>query len=313
MIEVDHVSHVFDKVRALDDVTLKVESGSIAALVGTSGSGKSTLLRTINRLIVPTEGRVLVDGRDVATIPGKELRRGIGYVIQGYGLFPHWNVARNIATVPQLLDWDRKRAVARVDELLGMFGLDPALYRDKYPHQLSGGEQQRIGVARALAAEPAILLMDEPFGALDPIIRDKAQEDLLSIQRRLGLTLVIVTHDFDEAIRLADRIAVMNQGRLLQYATPAELLARPADGFVGQLVGLRDRALRLLSLRSVAEVLEPGEGEGPPIDDSADCRNALSELVWRGAQSLPVVAADGTLRGRVTLKAILDYAREAAR
>ena len=308
MILIDQVSHRYGDLLALDEVTLEMGRGTITAIVGTSGSGKSTLLRTINRLIRPTAGRVLVDGRDVGDIPGEELRRGIGYVIQGYGLFPHWSVARNIGTVPSLLGWPKQRIRARVDELLEMFGLDPGLYRAKRPHELSGGEQQRVGVARALAAEPAILLMDEPFGSLDPIIRGKAQEDLLAIQRRLGLTIVLVTHDFDEAILLGDRIAVMSFGRVLQYATPAELLAHPAEGFVEQLVGARDRALRILSLTEAASAIEPGEAPGAAIAETTDLRSALSELLWRGAESLPVAGQDGAVRGRITLSAILSRA-----
>jgi osmoprotectant transport system ATP-binding protein len=310
MIEIEHVSRVFGESLAVDDVSFKVERGEIAVLVGTSGSGKSTLLRMINRLIEPTSGTIRIDGRDTKTIAGEELRRGIGYVIQGYGLFPHWTVARNIATVPRLLNWDKARIDNRVQELLALFDLDPAVYAAKFPHQLSGGQQQRVGVARALAAEPSVLLMDEPFGALDPIIRAKAQEDLLALQRRLGVTVVLVTHDMEEAIALGDRIAVMDRGRLLQYARPAELLTRPEPGFVERLIG-GDRPFRLLSLAKVAEVAESGDAEGPAISENATLRDALSDLLWRGAQSLPVAASDGASRGRVTLPAILARAGHA--
>jgi len=218
-------------------------------------------------------------------------------------------VARNIATVPHLLNWDPNRIEKRVNELLVLFGLDPDLYSRKFPHELSGGQQQRVGVARALAAEPSVPLMDEPFGALDPIIRAKAREDLLALQRRLGVTVVLVTHDMEEAIALGDRIAVMDRGRLLQYGAPEEILARPAPGFVEQLIGDSERPFRLLSLIKVAEAAEPGEAAGPAISEMASLREALSELIARGAESLPVAAADGAPRRRVGLSAILARAR----
>ena len=308
MIEVEQVTRRFGPLVAVDHVSLKVERGTITVLVGTSGSGKSTLLRIINRLIEPTSGTIRIDGRDTASLSGEELRRGIGYAIQNNGLFPHWTVARNIATVPQLLGWDKARIGKRVAELMALFELDPAIYADKLPHQLSGGQQQRVGVARALAAEPAVLLMDEPFGALDPIIRAKAQEDLRAIQRRLGVTVVLVTHDMEEAILLGDRIAVMDGGKLLQYGTPAEILAHPAPGFVEKLVGGADRPLRLLSLTKVADAVQPGDAPGEPIPDTTTLRDALSDLLWSGVESLPVTGPDGALRGRITLPAILRHA-----
>ena len=309
MIEIEDVSRYFGANAAVESLSLMVERGSIVTLVGTSGSGKSTLLRMINRLIEPTSGTIRIEGRETSTIPGEELRRGIGYVIQGYGLFPHWTVARNIATVPRLLNWDPDRIEKRVNELLVLFGLDPDLYARKFPHQLSGGQQQRVGVARALAAEPSVLLMDEPFGALDPIIRAKAREDLLALQRRLGVTVVLVTHDLEEAIALGDRIAVMDRGRLLQYGTPTEILTRPAPGFVERLIGDSERPFRLLSLIKVAEAAEPGEAVGPAISETASLREALSELMARGAESLPVGAAGDAPRRRVGLSAILARSR----
>jgi osmoprotectant transport system ATP-binding protein len=312
MIEIDKVSRRFGDTVAVDDVSLAIPTGTITALVGTSGSGKSTLLRMINRLIAPTSGTIRIDGRDTASVPAEALRRGIGYVIQGHGLFPHWSVARNIATVPRLLGWDAAKIDARVRELLALFKLDADTYGAKFPHQLSGGQQQRVGVARALAAQPAILLMDEPFGALDPIIRAQAQEDLLALQRRLGITIVIVTHDMEEALRLGDRIVVMDGGRVLQAATPAELLARPAPGFVERLVAGTDRPLRLLSLTQVSAIAEPGTADGAPIAATQTLRDALSELLWRGAQSLPVAHEDGTVRTRVSLAAILAHAERPA-
>jgi osmoprotectant transport system ATP-binding protein len=308
VIEVSNLSRSFGDLLAVDSVSFAVEAGTITALVGTSGSGKSTLLRLINRLIEPTSGAVKIDGRDTSAVSGEALRRGIGYVIQGYGLFPHWTVEQNIATVPQLLGWDKPRIARRVNELLLLLGLAPELYAGKLPRQLSGGQQQRVGVARAIAAEPKVLLMDEPFGALDPIIRIKAQEDILAIQRRVGITILLVTHDLDEAIRLGDRIAVMDSGRLLQYGSPAEILANPAQGFVEKLVGGADRPLRLLSLGKVAELVEPGAASGAPISDSTSLRDALSDLLWRGVEALPVASPSGGLLGRITLPAIVARA-----
>lgn len=307
MIEIQSVTKIYEGMRAVDDVSLRVESGEIVAVVGTSGSGKTTLLRMINRLVEPSSGAILIDGRDNRDLPGHELRRAIGYAIQGHGLFPHRTVAENIATVPKLLGWDKKRIDKRVDELLTLFHLDPARFRQRMPHELSGGQQQRIGVARALAAEPAVLLMDEPFGALDPIIRGKAQEDLLAIQRRFATTVVLVTHDMDEAIRLGDRIAVMDKGRMLQFATPADTITNPANDFVNALVGSSDRAFRLLSLLSVGDFLEAGEASGQPISAAASLKDALAEALWSGRESLPVTR-DGVLIGRVSRETLIAQA-----
>ena len=305
MITVEKLTKRYGDTTVVDEVSFTVERGSITVIVGTSGSGKSTLLRMINRLIEPTSGRVLLDGRDTRGEPAHLLRRRIGYVIQGHGLFPHRTVAGNIATVPRLLGWEPARIEARVRELLTVFSLDPALYAQALPHQLSGGQQQRVGVARALAAEPVVLLMDEPFGALDPIIRAKAQDDLLDIQGRFGTTVVLVTHDMDEAFRLGDRVAVMSGGKLLQYDRPAQLLVHPADPFVSRMTGLADRALRLLSLITAGEAAVPGAAEGPAVAPTATLREVLSELVWSGADAARVVDADGTVRGRLTVAAIL--------
>lgn len=309
MITVENLTKLYGTTTVVDGVSLAVERNSITAIVGTSGSGKSTLLRMINRLVEPSSGRVLIDGRDTRDEPAYLLRRRIGYVIQGHGLFPHRTVAENIATVPQLLGWDGRRISARVHELLEVFQLDPARYADALPHQLSGGQQQRVGVARAMAAEPGVLLMDEPFGALDPIIRDKAQEDLLAIQRRFGTTVVLVTHDMEEAFRLADHVAVMSAGKVLQYDRPSVLLTRPADPFVSRLTGLADRAMRLLSLVTAGEAALPGTAEGPTVAASASLREALSQLLWCGAQSARVVDADGAVRGQLTVDAILARGR----
>ncbi|MFZ1431116.1 MAG: ABC transporter ATP-binding protein [Geminicoccaceae bacterium] len=310
MIEIEGLTKRYDGRTVVDDVTMTIDSGAITVLVGTSGSGKSTVLRMINRLVTPSAGRVLIDGRDTAAEPEHELRRRIGYAIQGHGLFPHRTVAQNIATVPRLLGWTQGRIDARVQELLTVFQLDPAEFTAKYPHQLSGGQQQRVGVARALAAEPNVLLMDEPFGALDAVIRGKAQDDLLAIQRRFGTTIVLVTHDMEEAFRLGHKIAVLSQGRLLQYAPPAELVLHPADEFVTRLTGTADRAFKLLSLTTTGEAVESGAASGTPLPAEASLRDALAELVWSGTEALPVAAADGALLGRVTLAAIVARGRQ---
>ncbi len=309
MITIENLSKNYGPVTVVDGVSMSIEGGSITAIVGTSGSGKSTLLRMINRLVEPTGGRVLIDAEDTASMPAHLLRRRIGYVIQGYGLFPHRTVAENIATVPKLLRWKNDRITARVDELLRVFQLDPAEFAGKFPHQLSGGQQQRVGVARALAAEPALLLMDEPFGALDPVIRGKAQDDLLEIQRRFGTTVVLVTHDMDEAFRLGARVAVMNQGRVLQYDRPAALLIKPADPFVSRLIGTTDSALKLLSLTTAGALAEPGPSEERTVAASASLREVLSDLVWNGAQACTVLNPDGTPTGRVTLERILSHGK----
>ena len=309
MIEIEHLTKRYGETVVVDDVSFRVEEGTIAVVVGTSGAGKSTLLRMINRLVEPSAGRVLIDGRDTLSIPEDELRHSIGYVIQGYGLFPHRTVSQNIATVPRLLGWDRKRVAARVEELLDLFQLDPAEFAGKFPHELSGGQQQRVGVARALAAKPALLLMDEPFGALDPVIRGKAQEDLLAIQRRLGATIVLVTHDMNEAFHLGDRIAVMDQARLLQYAAPAELLTHPAAPFVEQLTGTAERPFRLLSLIRVQEAVEPGGAEGDALSLTTTLHDALARLIGLGKQALPVIDASGNAVGRISVEGILARGR----
>lgn len=309
MISLERLTRRYDGTTAVDDVSLTVEAGTVTAIVGTSGAGKSTLLRMINRLVEPSSGVVRIDGRDTSIEPPHLLRRRIGYVIQGFGLFPHRTVADNVATVPRLLGWDATRVQARVRELLEALALDPATYADRFPHELSGGQQQRVGVARALAAGPRVLLMDEPFGALDPILRARAQDDLLGIQRRFGTTVVLVTHDMDEAFRLGQRVAVMHEGRLLQYDRPAALVARPADSRVAQLLGVGDRALRLLSLTTAGEIAGPGEAVGPTVPASLSLREALAELIWHGADRANVAGPDGRHAGQVTLAAIVAHGR----
>jgi osmoprotectant transport system ATP-binding protein len=248
---------------AVDSLSLEVVSGEVCALIGPSGSGKSTTLRMINRLIEPTSGKIWLDGEDVTTMPAVELRRRMGYVIQQVGLFPHLNVADNVATVPRLLGWSKGRTRDRVRELLDLVGLDPKLFANRWPHQLSGGQRQRVGVARALGADPPLLLMDEPFGAIDPITRHRLQAEFLELQQRVRKTVVLVTHDLEEAVRLGDRIALLSEGgHLEQYATPGEVLGSPANAFVADFVG-NDRSLRRLAVvalkASDAEAPEPGD------------------------------------------------------
>ncbi|MDI6025365.1 ABC transporter ATP-binding protein [Corticibacterium sp. UT-5YL-CI-8] len=312
MIEIDSITKSYGENTVVDAVSFVVEPRTITVIVGTSGSGKTTLLRMINRLVEPTSGAIRIDGRDNREMPPFELRRSIGYVIQGHGLFPHWTVAQNIAVVPKLLEWDEPRIAARVAELLDLFQLDPDLFGQRYPHELSGGQQQRVGVARALAAEPNVLLMDEPFGALDPVIRAKAQEDLLAIQKRFGTTIILVTHDMEEAILLGDRIAVMDQGKLVQYATPTEMLARPADAFVETLVDSGERPFRLLSLGKAGDAVEPGDADGPAISADKTQRDALAELMWSGRSALPVESVNGARLGRITMQSLLRLAARPA-
>ncbi|MGO6732030.1 ABC transporter ATP-binding protein [Rhizobium ruizarguesonis] len=312
MIEIRNVTKRYGATTVVDDVSMSVEKGEITVIVGTSGSGKSTLMRMINRLVPITEGEIFVGGQNVMDVEVTELRRKIGYAIQGHGLFPHRTVAQNIATVPQLLDWDSTRIAKRVEELLGLFNLDPASFADKYPHQLSGGQQQRVGVARALAAEPELLLMDEPFGALDPVIRGKAQDDLLAIQKQFGTTVILVTHDMDEAFHLGNQIAVMSEGRLLQCSTPEKILTEPADPFVQQLTGTSDRALKLMSLLPLKESMEPAKtGLAYALPQSLSLRDALAEMIWQGVDEAAVQDAQKAPVGSISMTRLLELGRKA--
>ena len=287
---------------ALDRCSLSVGSGELTVLLGPSGCGKTTLLRLVNRLDEPDSGRILIDGADVRAEPGPQLRRRIGYVIQQVGLFPHLSVGDNIATVPRLLGWPRARIDARVEELLELVGLAPA-DRLRYPRGLSGGEQQRVGIARALAADPAILLMDEPFGAVDPPLRARLQGVLQAIQRKLRKTIIFVTHDVDEALKLADRIALMREGRIVQHDTPRAMLTAPRDAFVRGFLAADD-PLRLLAVVPVASATSaqplPAAFDGAPAVSSSDSlRTALAALIERGVPALDVIDADGRRLGSV--------------
>jgi len=301
MIEFRHVSKSYpgsDKT-VVNDLSFNVPDGEICVLVGPSGCGKTTTMRMVNRLIEITEGEILIDGEPNTSMSGTQLRRKIGYAIQQIGLFPHRTIADNISTVPNLLGWDKSRIRERVDGLLELVGLSPDEYRDRYPAELSGGQQQRVGVARALAADPPIMLMDEPFGAVDPITRERLQDEFLHIQEDIKKTIVFVTHDIDEAIKMGDKIAILKQGGILaQYDTPENILSNPNSEFVSSFVG-GDRVLKRLSLTRVGEMeLEPANGstdELPRISDSLTVKDALSELIGSG-HSRAVVERDGEKR-----------------
>ena len=296
---------------ALDSLTLEIPAGETCVLVGPSGGGKTTALKMVNRLVEPTSGRVLIDGRDVAAGDPVELRRGIGYVIQQVGLFPHLDVAANVATVPRLVGWDRRRIDARVDELLDLVGLDPATYRHRRPDELSGGQRQRVGVARALATDPPILLMDEPFGAVDPVTRARLQDEFLRLQGQLRRTVVLVTHDIDEALRLGDHLAVLAAGgRLEQYGTPAEVLARPATPFVADFVGA-GRTLRRLDLLAATDALAGGGAaeSGPTVSPDATLADVVAALLTSDAPAVRVVG-NGAVVGAVTLDSIRAALRQ---
>jgi osmoprotectant transport system ATP-binding protein len=302
MIEIDRVSKAYGDDRVVDELSLTIPEAAFCVLLGPSGCGKSTTLRMINRLVAFDSGMIRVGGDDVRQVPPEVLRRRIGYAIQSIGLFPHWRVEDNIATVPRLLNWPRERVRDRVTELLELLRLDPTAYRTKYPHQLSGGEQQRVGVARALAADPELLLMDEPFAAVDPITRAALQGEVIRIHQETKKTIVFVTHDIEEALLLASDIAILERGRLAQWGTPLDLLERPASGFVAEFIGGEASGLKLMSLRTVAERLHAGEtAEGEPLSSDASLRDALAAMAARHTDRLPVVDHAGRPLGAITL------------
>jgi osmoprotectant transport system ATP-binding protein len=308
-IRFEGVIRDYDGRRAVDGVTLSVPPGTFGVILGPSGCGKTTLLKTVNRLLEATAGRVYVDGVDVSTEDATLLRRRIGYVIQQVGLFPHMTVGENVAVVPGLLGWTSARIAARVDELLELVHLAPADFRGRYPRQVSGGQQQRVGLARALAGDPGILLMDEPFGAVDAIERAHLQEEIAGVQRRLRKTILFVTHDVDEALRLGDLVIVMRDGRVEQAGTPAEVLGKPASRFVATLVDADD-ALRRLSVIPVSSVADPDDRRETisAIDTAASLRDALSSMAGSGQRAL-AVTIEGRRTGTVTLDRVLDAAR----
>jgi osmoprotectant transport system ATP-binding protein len=295
---------------AVDDLSLTIPAGDICCLVGPSGAGKTTAMKLVNRLIDIDEGDITIGGRSVRALDVTELRRGIGYVIQQVGLFPHMSVADNVATVPRLLGQRKGEIDRRVDELLDLVDLPAVDYRERFPAQLSGGERQRVGLARALAANPPVMLMDEPFGAVDPITRARLQHELLRIQHELRKTIIFVTHDIDEAIMLGDRIAILREGGVLaQYDTPETILTHPADAFVERFIG-SDRGIKLLALRRLDELdLAPLDGvEAPRAGSDTTLRDALSLMITAGSRSLVVLDGERSERGVVTLDMLAELA-----
>jgi osmoprotectant transport system ATP-binding protein len=294
MIRFEQVTKRYpDGTTAVDDLSFEVAEGELVTLVGPSGCGKTTTMMMVNRLIEPTSGRIFVDGEDITSVDPVRLRRRIGYVIQQVGLFPHRTVLDNTATVPALLGWKRAKARARAAELLDLVGLDPTTYGPRYPEQLSGGQRQRVGVARALAADPPVLLMDEPFGAVDPVVREQLQDEFLRMQAAVRKTVLLVTHDIEEAVRLGDRIAVYGQGRIEQFDTPGAVLGAPATPYVASFVGA-DRGLKRLSVTAI----EPDDLQQPPVarpDEPAE--QAVERLRAEGARWAVVLDAHGDLRG----------------
>lgn len=297
MIEFMQVNKSFAAHPAVKNLSLRLEEGAFSVLIGTSGSGKSTTLKMINRLVEPDSGQIRFAGQDIREQPLLALRRRMGYAIQSIGLFPHWTVAQNIATVPQLLKWPKAKVNARVDELMALLDLDLSL-RARYPHQLSGGQQQRVGVARALAGDPEVLLMDEPFGALDPVTRGALQQEMRRIHQLLGRTIVLVTHDIDEALRLADNLILMDGGEVVQQGTPLEMLSAPGSEFARTFFGRSELGVRLLSLRQVADYARPGDSaEGEPLAATLSLRDALSGFMTQRRTILPVANSAGSVIG----------------
>jgi osmoprotectant transport system ATP-binding protein len=294
---------------AIDDLSLSIPAGDICVLIGPSGGGKTTAMKMINRLISITEGDITIDGTSVNALEKTELRRGIGYVIQQIGLFPHMTVENNIGTVPRLLGWDKDRTRARARELLELVGLDSDEHGARFPSQLSGGQRQRVGLARAMAADPPLMLMDEPFGAIDPITRERLQNDFLRLHREIRKTVVFVTHDIDEAIKMGDRVCILREGGVLaQYDTPEAILAAPADDFVAQFVGA-DRGLKRLALRRLDEVslLPVPDGDGAEVPETScktTLRDALSLMLTEGSSGVIVRGEDGGIQGYLTFDVV---------
>jgi osmoprotectant transport system ATP-binding protein len=308
MIRFEHIRKLYEGAAAITDLNLDIQQGELVVLLGPSGSGKSTVLKMVNRMVSHEGGQILFKGKDINSFNVQDLRRRMGYAIQSIGLFPHRTVAHNIATVPKLLGWDAQRVQARIYDLLKLLAMDPEQYASRYPHQLSGGQQQRVGVARALAADPDVLLMDEPFGALDPVTRVALQLSLKKIHRATGKTILFVTHDIDEALLLATRIVLLNQGHIAQVGTPLELLQQPANDFVADFLGRADLGLKQLSLRSIAPYTQAIEGTEPShtIVHTATLREAISHMATLHVSTLGVTDESGTVLGQVLAADLLE-------
>lgn len=298
MIRFEGVTKYYSELKAVDNLDLKIQAGELIVLIGPSGCGKTTTLRMINRLIEPSEGNIYINGKDISEVDLVELRRSIGYVIQQIGLFPHMNIAQNIGLVPYLKKWPEAKRKQRVEELLHLVGMPPREFYNRYPHELSGGQQQRIGVARALAADPEIILMDEPFGALDPITREILQDELIKLQDELQKTIVFVTHDIDEALKLANKIGVMKNGKILQCDTPDQLLRNPANGYVEEFIG-RDRILQRPELILVRDIMIK---DPITINPERSLTQALEKMRSHKVDSLMVLDQSGKLVGLITIR-----------
>jgi len=311
MIRFENVVKRYGDAEALSGVSLEVNQGELVTLLGPSGCGKTTLLRTVNRLIEPSEGTVYIGGQDVEKLDAVELRRGIGYVIQSIGLFPHMSVLENVVVVPRLLGWDKATREARAQEMLGLVGLEPSTFATRYPRELSGGQAQRVGLARALCADPPVLLMDEPFGAVDPPTRERLQDEFLKLQAELKKTVLFVTHDLEEAVKIADRICLMNVGQVEQYDTPEALLKHPKTQFTREFLG-PSRILLRLSRISLTALVEPLNKETPEVSVkcSAMARDAFSALLANGSRSVGVTDESGQVVGQIRLESLLAVASE---
>ena len=310
MIEIKNVTKIYDGIRAVNQLNLTVRDGEIFVLLGSSGCGKSTTLNMINRLIEPTEGNIYIDGKDIKDFKPEILRRSIGYVVQGTGLFPNMTVGQNIGIVPKMLKWNSQEIKRRVKELLEMLGLDPDKYVKKYPHQLSGGEAQRIGVARALAANPGILLMDEPFGAVDPINRANLQNEFMKLQKKLHTTVVLVTHDIGEAMKMGDRIALMDQGKLQGVGTPRELLCNKDNQFICEFMG-NDSYINILNCYTVKEYIQPMNIQsGIHISETCNLKDAMAKMIENAVNVLDVTNDQGIVYGQIAINQLIHMLKK---
>lgn len=305
MVRLEHIKKYYNNTAVIEDMNLEINEGQLVVLIGPSGCGKTTTLKMINRIIEPTSGTIYINGEDITKVDPVKLRRSIGYVIQQIGLFPNMTIAQNVEIVPKLLKWDSEKRKKRTEELMHMVDMDPAIYADRYPAELSGGQQQRIGVLRALAAEPPLVLMDEPFGALDPITKEALQDEVKRLQKKLKKTIVFVTHDIDEALKLGDRIIIMKDGRVIQDASPEELLSKPADDFVSRFIG-KHRLSNAMEINKVGDFMRTN-----PVTITRDkgTNESIALMKRKGVNSLLVVNEDGLLEGIVTIENIREHGK----